>query len=233
MAGTLFLIPTPIAADTASGSTSPEVRSLSARLQCYVVENARTARRVLRAWHQDLVLESIEMLEWNKHGPTDFSRLRQWLAAGLEVGLMSEAGCPAVADPGADAVALAHELNARVIPLTGPSSILLALMASGLNGQCFAFWGYLPIKEPARSTRLKELEAASKRQAQTQIFIETPYRNEALLCDMLQHLKPATRLCVAQDISGAHEQIFSGTVAAWRQKKPLLSKDATVFLLLA
>lgn len=233
MAGTLYLLPTPIADDTALGSTSPEVRSLSARLHCYVVENARTARRVLRSWHAGLVLESIEMLEWNKHGATDFTRLRQWLSAGLEVGLMSEAGCPAVADPGAEAVALAHEMDARVVPLAGPSSILLALMASGLNGQSFAFWGYLPIKELVRSARLKELEAASQHQAQTQIFIETPYRNEALLHDMIRHLKPATRLCVAQDISGANEQIVSGTVAAWRQDSPLLGKHATVFLMLA
>ncbi len=233
MAGKLYLIPSPIAVNASPVSTTHEVLSLCARLQYYVVENARTARRHLRSWHPELVLESIEMLELDKHGQTDFTSLRQWLRAGFEVGLMSEAGCPGVADPGAEAVALAHEIKARVLPLVGPSAILLALMASGLNGQCFAFWGYLPIKDPARTARIKELEAASHRQSQTQIFIETPYRNEAMLNDMLRHLKPGTRICVAQDISGAQEQIFSGTVADWRQKRPQLGKEATVFLMLA
>jgi 16S rRNA (cytidine1402-2'-O)-methyltransferase len=233
MPGTLYLIPVPIVEGDGANTTTPEVISTSRRLQYYVVENARTARRVLRQWHPNLILESIEMLEIDKHEGVDMSALRRWLREGREVGLMSEAGCPAVADPGSEVVAVAHEAGAVVRPLTGPSSLMLALMASGLNGQSFAFWGYLPIKDPARGARIKELEVLSKKHSQTQIFIETPYRNDAMLADLLKHLTNATRVCIAQHITSPEEWIKTKTVAEWRKQVPQLAKVPTVFLMLA
>jgi 16S rRNA (cytidine1402-2'-O)-methyltransferase len=234
MAGTLYLIPVPIAEDAAASTTNPEVLAVTRRLQHYVAEDARTARRMLRAWHPNLVLESIDIFQLEKHGTSDFSLLRRWLREGKEVGLMSEAGCPAVADPGSEAVGVAHAAGAQVKPLSGPSSILLALMASGLNGQSFAFWGYLPTKEPARGARIKELEQLSRRWRQTQIFIETPYRNDALLGELLKQLSGETVLCIAQQLSGAGERILSKTVAQWRKSPPgELGKVPTVFLFLA
>jgi 16S rRNA (cytidine1402-2'-O)-methyltransferase len=232
MPGTLYLIPVPIA-EGAIQTCAPEVIAVSRRLQYYVVENARTARRVLRSWHPNLILESIEMLEIDKHAGPDTRQLQRWLREGKEVGLMSEAGCPAVADPGSDLVAAAHEADAKVKPLTGPSSIMLALMASGLAGQSFAFWGYLPIKEPARGARIKMLEALSKKEGQTQIFIETPYRNEAMLADLLKHCATSTRICIAQNLTAPDERIISRKAAQWGQGKTPLEKVPTVFLMLA
>jgi 16S rRNA (cytidine1402-2'-O)-methyltransferase len=233
MPGLLYLIPVPIIEGDGATTTTPEVIAATRELQHYVVENARTARRFLRQWHPHLVLESIEMLEIHKHEGIDLGKLRRWLREGKEVGLMSEAGCPAVADPGSEVVAAAHEVGAVVKPLTGPSSLMLALMASGLNGQNFAFWGYLPIKEPARGTRIKELEALSRKHSQTQIFIETPYRNDAMLADLLKHLTNATRVCIAQHITSAEEWIKTKTVGEWRKGLPALSKVPAVFLMLA
>jgi 16S rRNA (cytidine1402-2'-O)-methyltransferase len=232
MPGLLYLIPVPIIEGDGALTTTPEVTATSRKLQYYVVENAKTARKFLRAWHPHLVLESIEMLEIDKHKGADLGAFRRWLREGKEVGLMSEAGCPAVADPGSDIVAAAHEEGAVVKPLTGPSSLLLALMASGLNGQGFAFWGYLPIKEPARGARIKELETLSKKHSQTQLFIETPYRNEAMLGDLLKHLSNGTRLCIAQHISSPEEWIKTKTVGEWKKQMPGLAKQPTVFLLL-
>jgi 16S rRNA (cytidine1402-2'-O)-methyltransferase len=232
MPGVLYLIPVPIA-ETAVHTLTPEVLSVTGHLRYYVAENARTARRVLRSWHPDLVLESIEFSEIDKHTGPDLPQLRKWLQDGKEVGLMSEAGCPAVADPGSDLVALAHHVGAIVKPLTGPSAMLLALMASGLNGQSFAFWGYLPIKEPARGARIKALEALSKKEGQTQLFIETPYRNEALLADLLRNCNPATRICVAQNLTAPDEKINTKPVSQWRNESIVLEKSPAVFLLLA
>jgi 16S rRNA (cytidine1402-2'-O)-methyltransferase len=232
MPATLYLIPVPIA-DAAAQTTTPEVITVTRSLQYYVAENVRTARRLLRAWHPHLVIESIEFTEIDKHAGPDLNVLRNWLKEGREVGLMSEAGCPAVADPGADVVRVAHELGATVKPLTGPSSIMLALMASGLNGQTFAFLGYLPIKDPARSARIKELEAFSKKAQQTQIFIETPYRNEAMLKDLTKHLAPSTYICVAQNLTAENESIKTMTVAEWRRQEVRFEKVPAVFLMLA
>jgi 16S rRNA (cytidine1402-2'-O)-methyltransferase len=188
---------------------------------------------MLRAWHPDLVLESIEISEIDKHSGPDIPQLKRWLKEGKEVGLMSEAGCPAVADPGSELVAAAHGIGALIRPLTGPSSIMLALMASGLGGQSFAFWGYLPIKEPARGARIKALEASSKKEGQTQIFIETPYRNEAILADLLKHCSANTRLCIAQHLTAADERIVTKTVAQWRTEQYTPDKTPAVFLMMA
>jgi 16S rRNA (cytidine1402-2'-O)-methyltransferase len=232
MPGALYLIPVPIA-EGAIQTCAPEVIAVSGRLQYYVVENARTARRILRSWHPQLVLESIEMLEIDKHRGPDIQGLQRWLRDGKDVGLMSEAGCPAVADPGSELVAAAHQSGAAVRPLVGPSSIMLALMASGLGGQNFAFWGYLPIKEPARSTRIKSLESLSRKEGQTQIFIETPYRNEVILADLLKHCAASTRICMAQHLTAENERIITKTVAQWRKAPVIPDKTPAVFLMQA
>lgn len=232
MPGTLYLIPVPIT-ENAQQTCAPEIIAITRRLQYYVVENARTARRILRAWHPHLILESIQIAEIDKHQGPDLGQLRQWLKEGREIGVMSEAGCPAIADPGAELVAEAHAVGAKVKPLTGPNSIILALMASGLGGQNFAFWGYLPIKEPARGARIKALEVQSKKDAQTQIFIETPYRNDALMADLLRSCAGSTRICVAMHLTAENELVQMKTVAEWRKSPPKLERDPAVFLLLA
>lgn len=180
-----------------------------------------------------LPLEEIAFSEIDKHQGADEKLFQQWLRAGHEIGIMSEAGCPGVADPGSRLVALAHQAGAQVIPLTGPSSILLALMASGLNGQSFAFEGYLPVKEPLRGQKIKQLEADSRRQQQTKIFIETPYRNNQLVADLLKHAAPGTQLCIALHIGSADENIQTKNLAQWKKELPQLPKAPAVFLLLA
>lgn len=230
--GTLFLIPVPIA-DGAIHTLATEVLQRTEKLRHYCVENLRTARRALRAMHAGLVIDEIHFSEIDKHSGPDLPTLKKWLLEGADVGVMSEAGCPGVADPGAELVAAAHAVGARVVPLTGPSSILLALMASGLNGQRFAFVGYLPQKAPERGQRIAALEAQSRKEGQTQIFIETPYRNGALLDDLLKHCGPETRLCIAQNISAPDEAIGTKTIRGWQAQKPLLAKAPAVFCLLA
>ncbi len=230
--GTLYLIPIPIA-EGALHTLAPEVVTHTETLRHYFVENLRTARRALRAIHRSLPIDDIHFSEIDKHAGADLHTLEAWLATGNPVGVMSEAGCPGVADPGAELVAVAHRVGARVIPLTGPSSILLALMASGLNGQRFAFQGYLPQKAPERGQRIAALEAQSRREDQTQIFIETPYRNGALLDDLLKTCSAETRLCIAQNISAPDAFIQTKTVAAWKASKPALGKAPAVLCLLA
>jgi 16S rRNA (cytidine1402-2'-O)-methyltransferase len=159
--------------------------------------------------------------------------LKKWLNEGLNVGVMSEAGCPGIADPGAEVAAAAHSIGATVVPLTGPSSLVLALMASGLNGQSFCFNGYLPIKDPARTQKLKALEALSRKENQTQLFIETPYRNNQLLDEVLKQCGDSTRLCIAQNITAADAYIKTQSIGDWKKKKPTLEKSPAVFLILA
>ena len=232
MPGTLYLIPVPIA-EGATQTISPEVISITRNLQHYVAENARTARRILRSWHSDLVLEPIAFSEIDKHTGPDKKQLQAWLNAGLNVGLMSEAGCPAIADPGSELVAIAHKCGAIVKPLTGPSSIILALMASGLGGQYFAFWGYLPIKNPERRERIKMLETFSRKEQQTQIFIETPYRNAAIMADLIAFCQPETKLCIAQNLSSDQEKIKMRSIAEWKKTGEIPGKEPAVFLLKA
>jgi len=210
----------------------PQNYDVVARLRHYVVENARTARRMLRQMSATLVLEELVISEIDKHTGADEKLFQQWLKAGLEIGIMSEAGCPGIADPGSRLVALAHAAGAKVIPLTGPSSILLALMASGLNGQSFAFEGYLPVKEPQRSQSIKQLEQESRQRQQTKIFIETPYRNNQLLADILKHGTPATLLCIALHIGSEAESIVTKSLAQWKKQPPQLPKAPAVFLIL-
>ena len=227
----LILIPVPIA-DGALTTLSPEVASGTANLRHFMVENLRTARRFLKALHPSIVIDELQFSEIDKHSGADLKTLRQWLKAGHSIGLMSESGCPGIADPGADVVAVAQQMGAEVVPLVGPNSLMLALMASGLNGQSFSFQGYLPVKEPARSQRIKHLEQVSRKEQQPQIFIETPYRNNQLLNELLRHCQKSTRLCIAQDITGSGQMIKTKTVGEWGAAQPVLEKKPTVFLFL-
>jgi 16S rRNA (cytidine1402-2'-O)-methyltransferase len=229
--GVLYLIPIPIA-DGALVTLSHGITQHTATITRYFAENVRTARRFIRSLHPALVIEQLHFSEIDKHTGPDTAQLRTWLAAGHAVGLMSEAGCPGIADPGADLVRIAHDVGAKVVPLTGPNSLILALMASGLNGQSFCFNGYLPIKDPARAQRIKDLEARSVKENQTQLFIETPYRNSAIIADLLKHCQPKTRICIAQNITAPDEFIKTKTVAEWGREMPGLGKLPAVFLML-
>lgn len=235
MPGTLWLLP------VALGETSWEMilpsgtRDTACRLTHFVAENAKTARAELKRIGHPIALRELAIEQLPK-SPTaaDIETLIAPLLAGHDLGLVSEAGCPAVADPGALLVRRAHELGCTVKPLVGPSSLLLALMASGLDGQRFAFHGYLPARDPERSRRIVELEQESARQRQTQIFIETPYRNSALFGALLKACQPNTRICLATDLTLDTEQISTRRVAQWLSStSPDVDKRPTVFLLLA
>lgn len=230
--GKLFLVPIPIA-ENALHTLSPEIAEHTLRIKHYCVENVRTARRFLKSLHPSIVIDDISFSEIDKHRGPDIRTVRNWLKAGHDVGVMSEAGCPGVADPGALLVAIAHETGATVIPLTGPNSLILALMASGLNGQSFAFIGYLPVKDPERSKKIKHLEQLSAKENQTQLFIETPYRNNQLTDDLLKHCANNTRVCIAQNITAPNAYIKTQTISEWKKNKPVLEKAPAVFLLLA
>lgn len=230
--GTLYLIPVPLAPE--SITTIPEkVREKACSLHYYFVEDLRTARRFLKAMDISVNIDAIRFSELNRNRPADLPLLKKWLEAGLEIGVMSEAGCPGVADPGAELVRQAHELHARVVPFVGPNSMLLALMASGFNGQGYRFAGYLPVKEPGRARAIKEMETRSAEHNETQIFMETPYRNRQLFLDLLKHCRPGTRLCIAASLSAPNEQIISKTIREWSGEHPDLHKKPAVFLLMS
>ncbi|MBV8648124.1 SAM-dependent methyltransferase [Paludibacterium sp.] len=228
---TLFLIPAPLGdADT---PWLPEPERLRVRhLTHFVVEAEKTARKHLKALGVTTPIRELSLQTLNEHTPPqDVAALLMPLLAGQDVGLISEAGCPAVADPGAQLVALAHEKGIAVMPLIGPSSILLALMASGANGQRFAFHGYLPVDAGERAQALKRLEARSREQDETQVFIETPYRNDALLTQLRAQLAPDTRLAVACDLTLPTQTIISRRVRDWPAQAPTLHKRPTIFVL--
>jgi 16S rRNA (cytidine1402-2'-O)-methyltransferase len=235
MAGTLYLIPVPLGPMPPQDSLPANVLTTVRPLTHFVVEQAKTARAFLKAAGTDLPLQELLLQELNEHTKAnELDRLLEPLRAGHNVGLLSEAGCPAVADPGANLVALAQRENIRVVPLIGPSSLLLALMASGLNGQRFAFQGYLPAKDAERTRMLRDLESESKKRQQTQIFIETPYRNRAMFDAVLQSCQPMTRLTVATDLTLPGESVLTRTIANWKkQTPPEIERRPTVFLLLA
>lgn len=235
MTGTLYLIPVPLGPVSPQDNLHPNILATIRPLTHFVVEQAKSARAFLKAAGTDLPIQELQLEELNEHTKADaLDRLLAPLRAGHDVGLLSEAGCPAVADPGANLVALAQQENIRVVPLIGPSSLLLALMASGLNGQRFAFLGYLPAKEVDRNKTLRELEADSRKHKQTQLFIETPYRNRAMFDAILQTCLPTSRLCVATDLTLPGESIRTRTIAQWRkQTPPDIERRPTVFLILA
>jgi 16S rRNA (cytidine1402-2'-O)-methyltransferase len=209
--------------------------SIAQQLETFVVENEKTARHFLSTIKTNKPVRELQLLTLNEHtADKELPALLQPLLAGIDVGLMSEAGCPGIADPGAKLAELAHRKGIRVMPLVGPSSILLSLMASGFNGQRFTFLGYIPADKAARIQRLKDIEKISNKHHETQIFIETPYRNQHLLEDILAHCHHATRLCVACNITLEDELIVSKTIAEWKKSSlPDLHKKPTVFLLLA
>ncbi|WP_337044615.1 SAM-dependent methyltransferase [Emticicia sp. 17c] len=228
---TIFLIPTVLAPDTQTDVLSPQVIEVIKNLNVFFVEDLRTARRFISSLKLNKVIDELTFFELNKDTPPE-QTMAQLKKLRTDAGIISEAGCPGIADPGAVAVNFAHQLGYKVSPLVGPSSILLALMASGFNGQSFIFHGYLPIDKTARVKSLKSLEQTAKTKSQTQIFMETPYRNNQLFEDMLQNLNPDTRLCVAANITASDELIRTLTVKDWKKQKPDLHKKPTIFLLL-
>ncbi|WP_332855864.1 SAM-dependent methyltransferase [Duganella sp. S19_KUP01_CR8] len=239
MPGTLFLIPNTLGETEALASVLPEqVQQITSQLDYFVAENAKTARAFLKLVNAQhplaKPLQEITICELNVNTPAAaLAGLLAPLLAGRDGGLVSEAGVPAVADPGADLVRLAHQHNIPVRPLVGPSSLLLAVMASGLNGQSFAFNGYLPTDAAQRTTRIKELELRSRKEKQTQLFIETPYRNAAMLEALIAACAPGTLVCVATDLSLPSETIRTMTASQWKSAKaPDFHKKPTVFLLL-
>ncbi len=233
--GTLYLIPCTLGDTPASTVLPQHVIDVARSLSHYVVEQPKTARQFLSSLKHPQPISSLHIATLNEHSKAaELPELLAPLLAGFDVGIISEAGCPGIADPGADLVNLAHRKGIRVIPLVGPSSILLALMASGLNGQCFAFHGYLPIAEPDRNRTIATLEAESANRRQTQMFIETPYRNDKLFAALIAQCRPQTLICIAADITLPSEQIQTRSVAQWKaQPAPQLGKRPCLFLLLA
>ena len=232
--GKLFLVPTIIAEGTQADVIPKQVVAVLKNLRYFLAEDVRTARRYFSSLK---IFDSIEALQFevlNKDtSASELPQLLKPLLDGFDVGIVSESGCPGVADPGSIAIQWAHQKNIQVIPLVGPSSILLALMASGLNGQQFAFHGYLPIDAKEAVAKIKELERESSIKNQTQLFIETPFRNTALLSNLIKTLKPTTRLCVAIDVTSSNEQIMSKPIALWAKELKQLPKSNTIFLFLA
>ncbi|MCU0380180.1 MAG: SAM-dependent methyltransferase [Chitinophagaceae bacterium] len=228
--GTLLLIPT-VLSDTGYDAIPAYVRDAVQSCGCFFVENERTARRYLKKIWPEMVIDAFQ---WSRIDPEDHTQQQTLLAAlrsGQNVGILSEAGCPGVADPGQVLVAWAQEAGIPVKPLVGPNSILLALMASGMNGQHFCFHGYLPVKEPERSNTLRALEAESRKKNSTQIFIETPYRNHQLAESILSTCQADTRLCIAADITGPAETVRTKKISEWKKDKPAIGKVPAIFLL--
>jgi 16S rRNA (cytidine1402-2'-O)-methyltransferase len=230
MAGTLYLIPVPLGPVAPETCLPPDTLAVARRLDHFVVERAKTARAHLKAMAHPLPLQSIAMQELNEHTPASaIADLLAPLVAGHDLGLLSEAGCPAVADPGANLVRAAHAAGIAVVPLVGPSSILLALMASGLGGQRFAFHGYLPAKEPERSRSIQALEKAARRDQATQLFIETPYRAAALLDALAATLSPAMLVSVGADLGLPGQFIRTQRAQDWRGCSDFVKDRLVVF----
>lgn len=229
----LYLLPVTLG-DTAIDKVLPAYNAgIIREIKHFIVEDVRSARRFLKKVDREIDIDTLSFYPLNKHtSPEDISGYLNPLAEGHSMGVISEAGCPAVADPRADVVAIAQRRNLKVVPLVGPSSIILSVMASGFNGQSFAFHGYLPIEPNERSKRLKELEGRIYSEHQTQLFIETPYRNHKMLDDILKACRPQTKLCIAANITCEGEYIKTRTVKEWKGTAlPDLSKIPCIFLL--
>jgi 16S rRNA (cytidine1402-2'-O)-methyltransferase len=238
MSGVLYLVPNTLGdgdAEALAQVLPAPVRAQAAALGYYIGENAKTTRAFLKKVGTTRPIQEIDVRELNVNTPAgEIDRLLKPILDGADAGLVSEAGCPAVADPGALLVRRAHERGVKVVPFVGPSSILLALMASGMNGQSFAFNGYLPVDAAERGKRLRELENLSRKANQTQIFIETPYRNKAMLDTLIATCAPSTLICVAVDLTLPQETIVTRTAANWKKAAaPELHKRPAIFLLLA
>jgi 16S rRNA (cytidine1402-2'-O)-methyltransferase len=228
--GKVYLIPTVLSPD-ALHTIPAYITATVQPLRIFFVENERTARRYLKALDRNINIDALQLHLMHENHPPDTALAKKLLLEGNDIGIMSEAGCPAIADPGHLVVQEAHHINAAVIPLVGPNSILLALMASGMNGQNFQFTGYLPVKPPERIKAIRELETLSQKKDQTQIFIETPYRNNPLLKDILANCNEHTLLCIAADLTGPDEYIHTKTIREWKAAIPELHKRPAIFLL--
>ena len=230
--GKLYLLPALLGATSAEQVIPTGTLEIVRTLRFFVVENVRTARRMLSKMHMPCPIEELEFVELDRHNPENPDLLTYLGKAidGQDVGLMSEAGTPCVADPGALIVELAHQAGIKVVPLTGPNAMILALMASGFNGQSFCFHGYLPIKNPERAQKIKALEHKSLTNDETEMFIETPFRNNAMIQDLCKNLHPSTRVCVACNLTCDDELIISQDIAEWKKFKGDLNKKPAVFL---
>lgn len=228
----LYLIPVTLG-DTAIESVLPSYnKEVILNIRHFIVEDIRSARRFLKKVEREIDIDTLQFYPLNKHtSPEDISGYLKPLLNGESMGVISEAGCPAVADPGADVVAIAQRKSLKVVPLVGPSSIILSVMGSGFNGQSFAFHGYLPIEPAERAKRLKVLEQRIYGESQTQLFIETPYRNNKMVDDILLNCRPQTKLCIAANITCEGEYIKTRTVKEWQGKVPDLAKIPCIFLL--
>lgn len=228
----LYLIPVTLG-ETPINNVLPQYNSeIISGIRHFIVEDIRSARRFLRKVDSQFDIDGSQFYELNKHtAPEAVSGYLKPLQAGMPVGVISEAGCPAVADPGADVVAIAQRKGLKVVPLVGPSSIILSVMASGFNGQSFAFNGYLPVKPDERAKALRKLEQRVYNENQTQIFIETPYRNGKMVEDILAHCRPQTKLCIAANLTCEDEFAKTRTLKEWKGKLPDLSKIPCIFLL--
>lgn len=228
----LYLLPVTLG-DTLLDKVLPSYNlEVIAHIRHFIVEDVRSARRFLKKVNKEFDIDSMTFYPLNKHtSPADISGYLKPLQEGKPMGVISEAGCPAVADPGADVVAIAQQKNLKVVPLVGPSSIILSVMASGFNGQSFSFNGYLPIEAGERAKKLKQLEQRVYTEQQTQLFIETPYRNNRLMEDILHHCRPQTKLCIAANITCEDQYIKTQSVKNWQGHLPDLSKTPCIFLL--
>ena len=228
------MIPTVLAENTAHWVISPQVKEVIANTKIFLVENPRSARRYISSLKLGITIEELQFEVLDKDTPPEqVSRLMMPLLNGADIGVISEAGCPGIADPGALAVAYAHQKDIQVVPISGPSSMFLALMGSGFSGQSFAFHGYLPIDKKERAAALKKLEQESVREKRAQLFMETPFRNNQLLADALAFLSPQTKLCIAKNLTAADELIQTKTIADWKNHPIDLHKVPTVFILQA
>lgn len=232
MSGKLYLIPTTLGDENPFNVIPAHVKDLVQNIKFYFVENVRSARRFLKKIDSDINIDELTFFEINKRTRhVDMVEFIENVAGTNDMGVVSEAGCPGVADPGAEVVSTAHKKGIEVRPIVGPSSILLSLMASGLNGQNFSFDGYLPIKHPGRGKTLKYMEQSAMKHDQTHIFIETPYRNNSLMSDLVRSLDTRTRLCVACDLTLETEFIKTQTVGEWKNDLPDLYKRPAIFLI--
>lgn len=228
----LFLVPNVLSECDWQSVLPAGIKQIVTNTRYFIVEDVRTVRRFLKQVNPEININELTFFELNKFTqPSDLPSFLKPAVDGNDVAVVSEAGCPGIADPGADVVRIAHQKGIKVVPLVGPSSILLALMASGLNGQNFAFNGYLPVKPAERVKVLQELEKKAKFSHQTQIFIETPYRNNQLLQDILKSCQPQTLLCIAADITGNEELIVTKSIQQWKTAIPELHKKPVIFLL--
>lgn len=228
----LFLVPNVLSDGDWQNVLPARVFPVLTQTRYFIVENIRTARRFLKQVNREINIDELVFFELNKHTQiSDLPGFLKPLEQGENVAVISEAGCPGIADPGADIVKIAHQNGYKVVPLVGPSSIVLALMASGLNGQQFAFNGYLPVKAGERQKTISNLENLAQKTGQTQIFIETPYRNNQMIDDLLKTCSPATLLCIAANLTGENEFVVTKTISQWKGKTPDLHKQPAIFLI--